>query len=215
MRDLPRPGSGSADVSRREGKIKHLGLSECSSESLRRAHKVHPIAAVQIEYSPITLDIENPHVNLLQTCRELGVAVVAYSPLGRGLATGRYQSKDDFEQGDFRREEAPRFNDENLPRNLLLVNQLKPIAEKKGCTLAQLTLAWLLAQGPDIIPIPYAADPNRVVAMLTKIRRGTSSLKYVEENFAALKVTLTAAEVAEIRQIIEACEIYGKRYPDG
>lgn len=135
------------------GKVSHLGLSECSSATLRRAHAVHPITAVQIEYSPFTLDIESPEINLLQTCRDLGVAVVAYSPLGRGMLTGQYKSNRDFDEGDWRRT-APRFSDENFPKNLVLVEKLKAIADSKGCTTGQLTLAWLLSQGDDIFPIP-------------------------------------------------------------
>lgn len=131
---------------KQEGKIKYLGLSECSSESLRRACKVHHIDAVQIEYSPFSLDIESEQIGLLKTCRELGVAVVAYSPIGRGMITGAIKSPDDFEDGDFRKM-APRFSKENFPKNLELVDGMKKLADKKGCTPSQLTLAWLLAQG--------------------------------------------------------------------
>lgn len=179
-----------------EGKIKHLGLSECSATSLRRAHAVHPIAAVQVEYSPFTLDIESPQINLLSTCRELGVAVVAYSPLGRGFLTGAYKSPDDFEEGDFRRN-APRFSKENFPRNLKLVEQLGKIAERKGCTTGQLSLAWLLAQGEDVIPIP-----------------GTKKVKYLEENVKALEVKLSEGEVEEVRKAVESAEVHGTRYPE-
>ena len=137
----------------REGKIKYLGLSEISSATLRRACKVHHIDAVQIEYSPFTMDIEDPAINLLKTCRELGVATIAYSPLGRGFLTGAYTSPDDFEDSDFRKY-APRFSKENFPKNLKLVKELQGMAERKGCTSGQLVLAWLMAQGDDIIPIP-------------------------------------------------------------
>ena len=137
----------------REGKIDYLGLSEVSSETLRRACKVHHIAAVQMEYSPFALDIEDPQIALLKTCRELGVATIAYSPLGRGFLTGAYKSPADFEEGDFRKF-APRFSEENFPKNLKLVDQLTMIANKKNCTTGQLSLAWLMAQGEDIIPIP-------------------------------------------------------------
>jgi len=180
----------------REGKIKYLGLSECSSDSLRRAHKVRPISAVQIEYSPFSMDIEDPQINLLATCRELGVAVVAYSPLGRGFVTGQYKSPDDFEEGDFRRL-APRFSAENFPKNLRLVDEIAALAKEKGCTPGQLTLAWLLAQGEDIIPIP-----------------GTKKMKYLDENVGALKVRLTADEVAAIRKAVENAEVHGGRYPE-
>ncbi|KAI9831474.1 MAG: hypothetical protein M1819_005073 [Sarea resinae] len=179
---------------KKEGKIRYLGLSECSAESLRRAYAVHPIAAVQMEYSPFSLDIESPQTNLLKTCRELGVAVVAYSPLGRGFMTGQYKGPEDFDENDFRRVQ-PRFSKENFPKNLELVEKLKSIAEKKGCTAGQLTLAWLLAQGDDILPIP-----------------GTKKVKYVEENLGALNVTLTPEEEKSIRQSIESCEIHGSRY---
>ena len=128
-------------------------MSEISAATLRRAHKVHPISALQLEYSPFALDIEHPDIDLLRTCRELGVAVVAYSPLGRGFLTGQLKSPDDFEEGDFRRH-APRYSRENFPKNLKLVEQLTLVAKEKGCTAGQLSLAWLLAQGNDIFPIP-------------------------------------------------------------
>ena len=180
----------------REGKIKYLGLSEVSSASLRRAYAIHPIAAVQIEYSPFTIDIESPQIALLQTCRELGVATIAYSPLGRGMLTGAYKSPADFEEGDFRKG-APRFSEENFPKNLQLADQISALAKKKGCTAGQLTLAWLLAQGDDIIPIP-----------------GTKKLKYLEENLAALKVELSEDEEREIRKAVEGAEVQGARYPE-
>ena len=179
-----------------EGKIKYLGLSEVSAETLRRAHAVHPIAAVQIEYSPFSLDIEDPQIALLKTCRELGVATVAYSPLGRGFVTGQYKSPDDFEEGDFRRN-APRFSRENFPKNLELVDKLAQVAQKKGCTTGQLTLAWLMKQGEDIIPIP-----------------GTKKIKYLEENLGALDVQLSDEEEREIRQAVEGAEVHGGRYPE-
>ena len=180
----------------REGKIKYLGLSECSAASLSRAYKVHPISAVQIEYSPFSMDIEDPQINLLNVCRELGVAVVAYSPLGRGFVTGQYKSPDDFEEGDFR-SMAPRFSPENFPKNLKLVDEISRLAKKKGCTPGQLTLAWLMAQGEDIIPIP-----------------GTQKIKYLEENLGAMDVKLTKEENAEIRKAVENAEVHGGRYPE-
>lgn len=138
----------------REGKIKYLGLSEISAATLRRACKVHHIDAVQIEYSPFTIDIEKN--DLLATCRELGVATVAYSPLGRGFLTGQIKSYDDFEANDFRRT-VPRFSKENFPKNLKLVDGISELAKKKGCTPGQLTLAWLLAQGEDVsVPSLYS-----------------------------------------------------------
>ena len=184
-----------AEIVFRAGKVKYLGLSECSSESLRRASKVHHISAVQIEYSPFTMEIEDPRIALLQTCRELGVAVVAYSPLGRGMLTGQYRSRLDFEEGDWRRS-APRFSDKNFPKNLELVDKLKVMADRKRVTTGQLTLAWLMAQGPDIFPIP-----------------GTKRLKYLEENLGSLNVNLTEEEDHDIRRAIEAAETQGNRYP--
>ena len=176
------------------GKVKYLGLSECSSDTLRRAYAVHPIACVQIEYSPFSLDIEREEIGLLKTCRELGVTVICYSPLGRGMLTGQYKSPDDFEEGDFRKSQ-PRFSKENFPKNLQLVDQLTTIAKKKGCTPGQLTLAWILAQGDDFIPIP-----------------GTSKIKNLEENAAAAQIQLTKEEVQEIRKDIENADVAGERY---
>jgi aryl-alcohol dehydrogenase-like predicted oxidoreductase len=175
------------------GKIKYIGLSECSSETLRRAHAVHPIAAVQIEYSPFDLDIEKEEIGLLKTCRELGVAIVCYSPLGRGMLTGQYKSPDDFEEKDLRRR-LPRFSKENFPKNLQLVEQLTTRAKKKGCTSGQLTLAWILAQGNDFIVIP-----------------GTSKIKNLEENVAAAQIKLSQEEIHEIRDFCEKADVAGKR----
>jgi aryl-alcohol dehydrogenase-like predicted oxidoreductase len=180
-----------------EGKFKYLGLSECSSESLRRAHKIHPITAVQIEYSPFALEIESEQINLLRTCRELGVAVVAYSPLGRGMFTGTLRSPDDFEEGDFRKW-APRFSAENFPKNLKLVDQLNELAKSKGLTSSQLVLAWLMAQGLDVFPIP-----------------GTTKVERLKENIGSLSVKLSTEEEQTIRKLCEAAEIGGTRYPEG
>jgi aryl-alcohol dehydrogenase-like predicted oxidoreductase len=185
-----------ADGIIREGKIKYIGLCEISSSTLRRACKVHHVDAVQIEYSPFAIDIETPQINLMQTCRELGVAIIAYSPLGRGMLTGAYTSPSDFEEGDFRKY-APRFSPENFPKNLKLVSSLQEIAKKKGCTPGQLTLAWLLAQGEDVIPIP-----------------GTKKIKYLEENLGALDVKLSAEDEKEIRGLVEGAEVHGLRYPE-
>jgi aryl-alcohol dehydrogenase-like predicted oxidoreductase len=143
------------------------------------------------------MDIETPQIDLLKTCRELGVAVVAYSPLGRGFLTGQYKSRADFEESDFRLNN-PRFSEENFPKNLALVDKIKAIADKKGCTAGQLTLAWLMKQGPDIVPIP-----------------GTKKIKYLDENFGSLKVELTDAEDKEIRKVIEDAEVSGNRYQAG
>lgn len=180
---------------KKEGKITYLGLSECSAMTLRRACKVHHISAVQVEYSPFSMDIEDKTVGLLETCRELGVAVVAYSPLSRGFLTGTIKSWDDMEEGD-RRRVMPRFSKENFPNNLKLVDTLQNLAAKKSITSGQLTLAWLLRQGHDIIPIP-----------------GTSKYKNFDENMASLKVELTDEEDKEIRAAVEKAEITGDRYP--
>ncbi|OQV10530.1 hypothetical protein CLAIMM_14515 [Cladophialophora immunda] len=179
-----------------QGKVKYLGLSECSSETLRRASKIVHIDAVQIEYSPFTLDIEDPQIGLLRTCQELGTAVVAYSPLGRGFLTGALKSPDDFEPGDFR-VNAPRFSRDNFPKNLKLVDDLQRVAAGKHCTSGQLVLAWLMAQWNHIIPIP-----------------GTTQIKNFDENIGALEVTLTEEESRRIRGMIEAAEVYGHRYAE-
>ncbi|KAI1076436.1 putative aldo/keto reductase [Whalleya microplaca] len=178
-----------------EGKIKHIGLSEISSTTLRRACKIAPVAAVQVEYSPFTLDIEGPNgTDLLATCRSLGVAVVAYAPLGRGLLTGALDSKASFSgQGD-RRADFPRFAGGNFEANLRLVARFKDLAERKGCTPAQLAIAWLLRQGEDVIPIP-----------------GTKRIRYLEENWGALEVRMTDAEEAEIREVVRGAGVAGHR----
>jgi len=176
------------------GKVKYLGLSECSSDTLRRAYAVHPIACVQIEYSPFSLDIERDEIGLLKTCRELGVDIVCYSPLGRGMLTGQYKSPDDFEENDFRKSQ-PRISKENFPKNLQLVDQLTALGKKKNCTPGQLTLAWILAQGDDFIPIP-----------------GTSKIKNLEENAGAAQIKLTKEEIQEIRQACEKADVAGERY---
>ncbi|KAG2178640.1 hypothetical protein INT44_001793, partial [Umbelopsis vinacea] len=175
-----------------EGKVKYLGLSECSSTTLRRAHKVHPITAVQVEYSPWTLDIETN--GLLDTCRELGVSIVAFSPIGRGFLSGQIKSFNEFDADDNRRNH-PRFQGENFAKNIELVDKIKEIAEKKGVTSAQLCLAWLLAQGDDIFVIP-----------------GTRKEKYLLENFAAGSIQLTSEEIAEVRRITESFKVSGDRY---
>lgn len=179
-----------------EGKIDYLGFSEISAASLRRACAVHQISAVEVEYSPFSLEIESEQINLLKTCRELGVAVVAYSPLGRGLMTGQIKSLDNLTEKDVRRI-MPRFSAENFPKNLKLVKDLEEIAEKKGCTPGQLTLAWLMAEGDDIFPIP-----------------GTKNVSRLEENLGALKVVLSPEEVKEIRTVVNAAEVLGARYPE-
>src|ERR1700690_2362722 len=154
----------------KEGKVRYLGLSEASAATMRRAVKVHPIAALQTEYSLWTRD---PEDEILATCRELGIGFVAYSPLGRGFLTGQFKRFEDFPEDDYRRF-SPRFQGENFQKNLDLVRQVEEIANEKGCKPAQLALAWVLAQGDDIVPIP-----------------GTKRRKYLEENVAALDVHLT------------------------
>lgn len=180
-----------------QGKIRYLGLSEVSEATLRRANAVHQISAVQQEYSPFSLEIEKSETNLPRTCQELGVAVVAYSPLGRGLLTGTIKGPEDLEEGDWRRT-APRFSAENFPKNLELVNELKAIASRKGCTIGQLVLAWLLQQSECIIPIP-----------------GTKRTKYFDENIGALEIDLKDEEVREIRTAVEMADVQGERYPHG
>ncbi|KAK3935160.1 NADP-dependent oxidoreductase domain-containing protein [Diplogelasinospora grovesii] len=181
---------------KQEGKVKHLGISASSPETVRRACAVDHIDAYQVEYSPWALDIEGPDGKfLLQTCRELGVAVFAYSPLGRGIMTGQIKSADDFEEGDMRRL-FPRFSKENFSKNLVLVERFQEIANKKGCTPGQLTMAWLMAQGDDIFPIP-----------------GTKNIRYLEENVGAVHVHLSGDEEAEIRKCINEIGVAGMRTP--
>ncbi len=175
------------------GKVRHLGLSEAGPTSLRRASAVHPIAALQSEYSLWSRDIEG---KVLETCRELGIAFVPYSPLGRGFLTGQFKSINDLAPDDQRRTQ-PRFQGDNFARNLVLVDRVKAMAAQKGCTAAQLALAWVLAQGRDIIPIP-----------------GTRRIKNLEENLGALDVKLTAADLAEIEKVFPADAVAGTRYPE-
>lgn len=175
------------------GKVRYLGLSETSSETLTRAHRVHPIAALQSEFSLWSRDPQEHGV--LATCRELGVALVAYSPLGRGFLTGALKSPDDFATDDYRRL-SPRFQGENFQRNLELVERVRALAGAKGVTPGQLALAWVLAQGEDIIPIP-----------------GTRRRRYLLENLAALEVQLSGAETAELDRLFTPEQVAGTRYP--
>jgi len=175
------------------GKVRYLGLSEASARTIRRAHKVHPIAALQTEYSLWSRD---PEDEILATTRELGVAFVAYSPLGRGFLTGQIKRFEDFSPDDYRRN-SPRFQGENFEKNLDLVRRVEAIAKEKKCTPGQLALAWLLAQSEDIIPIP-----------------GTKRRRYLEENAGALKVKLTAEELRRIDEVAPPGAAAGKRYPD-
>ncbi|THH19409.1 hypothetical protein EW146_g1746 [Bondarzewia mesenterica] len=182
----------------RAGKVKYLGLSEASASTLRRAHAVHPISALEIEYSPFTLDIEDPKIGLLKTARELGVAVIAYSPLGRGLLTGRFKGPEDFPEGDSR-PSMPRFSKENFPNVLKLVDDLEKIGKKHGATAGQVTLAWVLAQGDDIIPIP-----------------GTRKLERLDENLGALNLKLSTEELDAVRKAADKSNIASvARYASG
>jgi len=175
----------------RAGKVRHLGLSEASPATIRRAVREHPIAALQTEYSLWTRD---PEEEVLPTCRELGVGFVAYSPLGRGFLTGRFRTVDDLPPDDYRRN-SPRFQGENFQRNLDLVRQVEEIARRKRCTPSQLALAWVLAQGDDIVPIP-----------------GTKQRKYLEENTRALEVELSAGDLEELDEVAPKGVAAGERY---
>ena len=175
------------------GKIRHIGLSEASPATIRRAHAVHPIAALQTEYSLWTRD---PEDEVLPTTRELGIAFVAYSPLGRGFLTGQYKRFEDLAADDYRRF-SPRFQGENFQKNLDLVARVEAIAKEKKCTPSQLALAWLLAQGEDIVPIP-----------------GTKRRKYLEENAGALKVKLTSDDLRRIDEVAPHGVAAGPRYPE-
>jgi len=178
------------------GKVKYLGLSECSANTLRRAHAVHPISAIQVEYSPFTLDIEDEKIGLLKAAKELGVAVVAYSPLGRGLITGQYKGPEDFDEDDFRRQ-VPRYAKENFPNILKLADGLSAIGKKHNASAGQVALAWLLAQDESVIPIP-----------------GTTKIKNLDENLGALNVKLTPDDLQEVREIAKAADAeQGDRYP--
>jgi len=180
----------------RAGKIRAIGLSEVSAATLRRAHAVHPITAVQSEYSLWTRDPEDA---VLETCRELGVSFVPYSPLGRGFLTGAIRAVESLAEDDFRRTLQPRLQGENLAKNLNLVDAVQAMAAAKGCTAAQLALAWVLAQGDHIIPIP-----------------GTRRQKYVDQNIGALAVTLTESDLARLDRIAPRDVAAGERYsPEG
>jgi aryl-alcohol dehydrogenase-like predicted oxidoreductase len=175
------------------GKVRYLGLSEASAQTLRRAVKTHPIAALQTEYSLWTRD---PETEILATCRELGIGFVAYSPLGRGFLTGQFQKFEDFAADDYRRH-SPRFQGENFQKNLDLVRRVEEIARKKGCKPSQLALAWVLAQGNDIVPIP-----------------GTKRRKYLEENVGAIELKLTNEDLRRIDEVFPPEAAAGGRYPE-
>ncbi|HVO86962.1 MAG TPA: aldo/keto reductase [Casimicrobiaceae bacterium] len=179
----------------RAGKVRWLGLSEAAASTIRRAHAVHPIAALQTEYSLWSRD---PEDEILPTVRDLGIGFVAYSPLGRGFLTGQIRSIDDLEPDDYRRS-SPRFVGANFERNLHLVDEIRTLASEKGCTPAQLALAWVLDQGDDIVPIP-----------------GTKRRKYLEENVGAMNVELTGADLARIDNVMPRGVAAGERYvPQG
>jgi aryl-alcohol dehydrogenase-like predicted oxidoreductase len=177
----------------RSGKVRYLGLSEAAPATIRRAAKVHPIAALQTEYSLWTRDVE---AEILSTCRELGIGFVPYSPLGRGFLTGKIQKIDELAANDWRRQ-GPRFQGENLERNLTIVHRLESIAQRRKCKPAQLALAWVLAQGEDIVPIP-----------------GTKRRIYLDENVASLQIELTAEDLAEFNRAAPAGKTAGARYPE-
>jgi len=176
-----------------EGKIARIGLSEVSANTLRRAHAVHPVTAVQTEYSLWTRDVET---EVLPTCRELGIGLVAYSPLGRGFLTGRYQSDATFEEDDFRAS-LPRFQPENITHNRSLVDVVTTLAARKACTPAQIALAWLLEQGNDIVPIP-----------------GTRRLNHLQGNLGALTVQLEGNDLAELNRALNTIPVIGERYTE-
>ncbi|HZU76044.1 MAG TPA: aldo/keto reductase [Dehalococcoidia bacterium] len=176
------------------GKVRHLGLSEAAAATIRRAHAVHPITAVQSEYSLFARDVE---AEVLPALRELGIGFVPYSPLGRGLLTGAIRSADDLPADDVRRQRFPRYSEENLDANVALAARVRDIADRKGCTAAQLALAWLLHQGDDIVPIP-----------------GTKRRGRLEENAAAADVDLSADDLREIGDAVPAAEVRGARHWD-
>jgi aryl-alcohol dehydrogenase-like predicted oxidoreductase len=176
-----------------QGKVRYLGLSEAAAETVRRAHRVHPITALQTEYSLWTRD---PEDSVLPVTRELGIGFVPYSPLGRGFLTGRFKSIDDLPEGDYRRL-SPRFQGDNFARNLELVRKVEDIAHERGVTASQIALAWLLHQGNDIVPIP-----------------GTKRVKYLEENVRAVDISLSADELAMIDAAAPKGVAFGQRYSD-
>jgi aryl-alcohol dehydrogenase-like predicted oxidoreductase len=176
-----------------QGKVRFVGLSEASPDTVRRAHKVHPVSALQTEFSLWTRDVEQ---RILPTTRELGIGFVAYSPLGRGFLSGRFTSPDDLPEDDFRRHN-PRFQGENFERNFEIVNRVREIAEEKGVTPAQLALAWVHHQGEDVVPIP-----------------GTKRRRYLEENIAATEIALSDEELSRLDEVAPPGATAGDRYPD-
>jgi aryl-alcohol dehydrogenase-like predicted oxidoreductase len=176
-----------------EGKVRYLGLSEAAAETVRRAHSVHPITALQSEYSLWSRDVEE---EILPACRELGIGFVAYSPLGRGFLTGQIKSPESLSEDD-RRRDFPRFQGDNFEQNLKLVERIREIAAEKNCQPAQLALCWVLAQGDDIVPIP-----------------GTKRRKYLEVNVRAVEIELSAAELERINEVARPGSAAGSRYPE-
>jgi len=174
------------------GQAKAIGLSETSAENLRKAHAVYPISCIEQEWSLWTRDIEE---EIVPVCRELGIKIVAYSPLGRGFLCGNIKSKEDLAQGDFRVFGQPRFADGNLEENFKLIQKVQAIAEKKGCSVGQLSLAWVMAQGDDVFPIP-----------------GTTKVKHLDENIAAASIKLTADDLKEIEEAFDHSSVKGDRY---
>lgn len=177
-----------------EGKIRHIGLSEASADTLRRANAVHPVTALQSEYSLWTRDVEENGV--LETCRELGIAFVAYSPLGRGFLSGQIKTFEDLAEDDYRRN-SPRFQGENFQKNINLVQKVEEIAKEKGVTASQLALAWVMSRGQDIVPIP-----------------GTKRREYLEQNAEAADVTLSQEDIARLEEIFPINAAAGTRYPE-
>jgi aryl-alcohol dehydrogenase-like predicted oxidoreductase len=177
----------------KEGKVRYIGLSEASASNIRRAHAVHPVSSGQYEYSLWSRDIEK---DILATCRELGIGLIAYSPIGRGMLTGAIEDMKQLAPDD-RRQSFPRFTGENFVKNRKLVKKLETVADKKGCTLAQLAIAWVLARGQDIVPIP-----------------GTKKLNYLEENLASAAISLSKEDMMELEKIAPLGATAGERYPE-
>jgi aryl-alcohol dehydrogenase-like predicted oxidoreductase len=177
-----------------EGKIRYIGLSEAGPENIRKAHATHPLSAVQTEWSLWSRDIEQA---VAPTCRELGIGLVPYSPLGRGFLTGRFRSQSDFTGTDFRQLAQPRFAEGNLERNLAIVEALESLAAERGVTAGQLALAWVLHRGDDVVPIP-----------------GTKRVRYLEENVAATQIELSAEDLAAIERAVPLSAVAGERYPE-
>lgn len=178
----------------KEGKVRYLGLSEAAPETIRRAHKVHPITALQTEYSLWTRDVEN---DILPTCRERAIGFVAYSPLGRGFLAARFKTADDLAKDDWRKN-SPRFQSENLQKNISILQKIEEMAHDKKCTPAQLALAWVLARGEDIVPIP-----------------GTKRRIYLEQNIAAVDISLSEADIKHLNAAVPVGSAVGARYPEG